>query len=263
MPMTVKEYFIGQLYMTARSSQEETGKEAGEGIEILENKPYEENDPINEHKMPKGQYTYKIMHMKSKLPSAVAMIVPDSLTDIHEKSWNAFPHTLTIYSNKYFGEKFFLSVETMHLDDNGNSENAVNLSADDLKARKVDYVDIAKEDPSSKFQPEADPRTFKSTKTGRGPLAADFKNNTSPVMTCYKVVKLRFKVFGLQSKIESWGHSAGIRSPFLEYHRKIFCWIDEWINMTVDDIREMEAETKRITEAKLAETSGAAATAST
>lgn len=43
--------------MVARSSQEETGQEAGEGVEIVKNHPYEISDPVNKYKMPKGQYT--------------------------------------------------------------------------------------------------------------------------------------------------------------------------------------------------------------
>jgi Phosphatidylinositol transfer protein len=50
--------FRGQLYMVAKSSQEETGKEAGEGIEIIKNHPYAVDDPVNKYKMEKGQYTY-------------------------------------------------------------------------------------------------------------------------------------------------------------------------------------------------------------
>lgn len=260
MPMTVDEYFTGQLYMTAKSSQEETGKNAGEGIEIVENRPYDVDDPINEHRMPAGQYTHKIMHLRSKLPSYVSALVPDSLTDVIEYSWNAFPHTLTMYANAYFGEKFFLSVETVHANDRGDQENAVKLSPENLKLRVVDFVDIAAKDPSVKFVPESDPRSFKSEKTGRGPLVEGFrKTGPDPVMTCYKVVKLRFKVFGLQSKAESWGQSSGIRNPFLEYHRKIFCWMDEWHGMTLEQIRAMEAETAAITKAKLEEDRVAAA----
>lgn len=254
MPMTVDEYFTGQLYMTAKSSQEETGKNAGEGIEILKNEPYEASDPINEHNMPSGQFTHKIMHLKSKLPSFVALLVPDSMTDIEEKSWNAYPHTLTIYKNQYFGSKFFLSVETVHANDNGEQENAVSLSQADLNARVVDVIDIAAESSSSKFDPAADPREFCSTKTGRGPLAEGWARAApppSPVMTAYKVVKLQFKVFGVQTRAESWGQSSGIRSPFLEYHRKIFCWMDEWFGMTLEDIRNMEAATAKITKDKL------------
>lgn len=263
MPMTVDEYFTGQLYMTAKSSQEETGKNAGEGIEILKNEPYEASDPINVHKMPAGQYTHKIMHLKSKLPAFVAMLVPDSMTDIEEKSWNAYPHTLTVYKNAYFGAKFFLSVETVHANDNGTQENAVNLPQEDLVARVVDVVDIAAESSSAKFDPTADPRQFCSKKTGRGPLVSGWATSEpapSPVMTAYKVVKLRFKVFGVQTRAESWGQSAGIRSPFLEYHRKIFCWMDEWFGMSLQDIRDMEDATAKITKDKLEASSAELAT---
>ena len=49
------------------------------------------------------------------------------------------------------------------------------------------------------FQEDEDPRTFKSAKTGRGPLTApDWKNHVDPVMTCYKLVSVEFKWWGLQ-----------------------------------------------------------------
>lgn len=252
MPLTVDEYFVGQLHMTAKSSQEETGKNAGEGIEILENRPYEPDDPVNTYNMPAGQFTHKVMHLKSKLPTFIAMMVPISMTDIVERSWNAFPHTLTVYSNAYFGEKFFLSVETMHANDQGDQENAVSLSAEDLSLRTVDFVDIADTSSGSDIPDSENPTLFKSQKTGRGPLVPGFrKSMQDPIMTCYKVVKLRFKVLGLQTKAESWGHLYGIRKPFLQYHRKIFCWMDEWHGMTLSDIRAMEQETARITSEKL------------
>lgn len=43
--------------MVAKASQEESGKQAGEGIEIVINEPFDENSPINKYKMPPGQYT--------------------------------------------------------------------------------------------------------------------------------------------------------------------------------------------------------------
>lgn len=252
MPLSVEEYFVGQLHMTAKSSQEETGKSAGEGIEIVENRPYEASDPVNIYGMPLGQYTHKIMHLKSKLPSFIAMMVPVSMTDIVERSWNAFPHTLTVYSNAYFGEKFFLSVETMHANDRGEQENAVNLSTEDLSGRIVEYIDIADTSGSSDIPNSENPTLFRSQKTGRGPLVPGFRHvMPEPIMTCYKVVKLKFKMLGLQTKAETWGHLYGIQKPFQEYHRKIFCWMDEWHGMTIQDIREMEHETARITKEKL------------
>ncbi|VDO95668.1 unnamed protein product [Schistosoma mattheei] len=62
MPLTVAEYRIAQLYMIQKKSREEsTGR--GSGVEILKNEPYE-NGPGG-----KGQYTFKIYHVGSHLPS--------------------------------------------------------------------------------------------------------------------------------------------------------------------------------------------------
>lgn len=253
MPMTSAEYYLAQLYMVAKASQEESGQQAGEGIEIVRNEPFSEKSELNKHNMPPGQYTEKIMHLKSKLPKFIAMLVPDTMTNIRECSWNSFPWCKTEYSNEFFGEKFYMSVETMHSDDRGTQENAVNLNAEDLAKRKIDYLNIACEDSTVAMEKGEDPTKFLSKKTGRGNLKPTFMEDHDPIMTCYKVVKLRFKVFGLQSKVEQWGHAYGIRSPFLKYHRKLFCWIDEWFGLTIDDIRAMEAETARITKAKMEE----------
>ena len=32
---------------------------------------------------------------------------------------------------------------------------------------------------------------------------------------------------------------------FRNFHRQVFCWMDEWYGMTMDDIRRIEAETKQ------------------
>lgn len=44
--------------MVAKASQEESGQQAGEGIEIIANEPFDENSPCNKYNMPPGQYTY-------------------------------------------------------------------------------------------------------------------------------------------------------------------------------------------------------------
>lgn len=251
LPITCEEYRIAHLYMLAKASQEESGQQAGEGIEIVRNESFDETSSINKYNLPAGQYTEKIFHLKSKLPRFIAMLMPDSMTDIIEYSWNSFPRYRTEFHNAYFGDKVVISVETMHSNDRGTLANAVNLSDDDLVKRKVDYINIACDDKQVPFDEGEDPRKFMSEKTGRGCLPSDFFEFYSPVMTCYKVVKFRFRVFPVQSKVEQWGQQVAFRNTFLKYHRKLFCWIDEWFGLSIDDIRKMEEETAKITMQKI------------
>mmetsp|Transcript_6335 Transcript_6335/g.11436 ORF Transcript_6335/g.11436 Transcript_6335/m.11436 type:complete len:280 (+) Transcript_6335:505-1344(+) len=247
LPLTTEEYHLAQLYMVSKASREETG--GGEGVEIVKNQPYIDNP----HKLPPGQYTEKIFHLRSKVPSFIAAIIPASAMSLVEYSWNAFPKCLTVYEHTYSGEKFHLSVETMHLDDNGHNPNANNLSPEELKVRHVEMLNIADKANGVAMVKGEDPTVFHSKKTGRGPLDKNFAYNSQPIMCAYKVVRLNFKVFGLQKKVEDWGHRYGIRNPFIHYHRKLFCWIDEWYGLTLEDIRAMEVDTQRITMNKLHE----------
>ncbi|VDO18123.1 unnamed protein product [Brugia timori] len=50
--------------------------------------------------------------------------------------------------------------------------------------------------------PETDVREFESKKTGRGRLPKDWIETTKPVMCCYKVVQVHFKMFGFQTMVE-------------------------------------------------------------
>lgn len=36
---------------------------------------------------------------------------------------------------------------------------------------------------------------------------------------------------------------------FTNFHRQLFCWIDKWIELTMEDIRRMEDETQKELEA--------------
>lgn len=77
------------------------------------------------------------------------------------------------------------------------------MSSEKLKQRDVVFIDIAN-DPiaTGDFKETEDPTKFKSQKTGRGPLVGpDWKDKVNPVMTCYKLVTVEFKWFGLQVSI--------------------------------------------------------------
>uniref|UniRef100_A0A4W4F5B0 Phosphatidylinositol transfer protein alpha isoform n=1 Tax=Electrophorus electricus TaxID=8005 RepID=A0A4W4F5B0_ELEEL len=87
LPISVEEYQVGQLYSVAEASKNETG--GGEGVEVLKNEPYENEDGE------KGQYTHKIYHLHSKVPTFVRVLAPSSALNIHEKAWNAYPYCRT------------------------------------------------------------------------------------------------------------------------------------------------------------------------
>lgn len=51
-----------------------------------------------------------------------------------------------------------------------------------------------------------DPRVFSSAKTGRGPLREGWRQHTKPIMCSYKLVSVKFEVWGLQTRVEQFVH---------------------------------------------------------
>ncbi|KAL1494514.1 hypothetical protein ABEB36_010100 [Hypothenemus hampei] len=232
MPLTVEEYRIGQLYMIARHSLEQSGD--GEGVEVVENK--EITDP--EHG--KGQYTEKRIHLSNRLPYWIQAIIP-RIFYVTEKAWNYYPFTITDYTCSFI-PKFHISIETKYENNSGTTENCLNLTPEQLSERIVEHIDIAYDEVSAKhYKEEEDLKFFKSTKTGRGPLVDGWRTNFQPIMCSYKLVHVYFEVFGFQTKVEEFIHSC-IREVLLLGHRQAFAWVDDWIDMTLDDVRKYESQ---------------------
>mmetsp|Transcript_27485 Transcript_27485/g.47436 ORF Transcript_27485/g.47436 Transcript_27485/m.47436 type:complete len:279 (+) Transcript_27485:55-891(+) len=238
LPMTVPDYHISQLYMVAKASQQETDAKAGEGIQIMENKPFTDERES-------GQFTYKIIHIRSKLPGWIRKIVPKTVV-VEEKSWNAYPHCKTVYSCPFFGNKFSMIVESMHLPDYGQTENAMGLDEKALKGRTVDPIDIANDPVESKdYKKEEDP-TKVTSKTGRIPISGKgWQKSASTIMCCYKLCTVEIKIWGLQTRLEKFAQHV-LRNVFLIYNRKAVCWTDEWFGLTIEDIRKMEDKTQKV-----------------
>ncbi|KAM7398052.1 hypothetical protein PAMA_006088 [Pampus argenteus] len=88
------------------------------------------------------------------------------------------------------------------------------LDAETWKKVDVVYIDIADRsqvEPKD-YKSEEDPCRFKSVKTGRGPLGPDWRQE---------------------------------KRLFTNFHRQLFCWIDKWIDLNMEDIRRMEEETRK------------------
>eukprot|EP00062_Callorhinchus_milii_P021655 gi/632978608/ref/XP_007906008.1/ PREDICTED: membrane-associated phosphatidylinositol transfer protein 2 [Callorhinchus milii] len=252
LPMSVEEYRIAQLYMIQKKSREETCGE-GSGVEILENRPYVDGPGGS------GQYTKKVYHIGMHIPSWFRSILPKAALRVEEESWNAYPYTRTRYTCP-FVEKFSIDIETYYKPDPGDHVNVFNLSATEKRQRIVDPIDIVRDPiPPNEYKTEEDPKLYKSTKTGRGPLSEswvdEYKNvpEKMPVMCAYKLCKVEFRYWGMQSKIERFIHDVGLRKVMLRAHRQAWCWQDEWYGLTMEDIRLLERETQVMLAQKMAQ----------
>ncbi|CAM6091152.1 unnamed protein product [Calypogeia fissa] len=236
MPLSIEEFRIAQMYMVTRIQEQQTS--GSEGVEVLVNKAFDNQE------FGTGQYTSKIYRMQSKAPSWVAAIAPTNALVIEEEAWNAYPKCKTILKCPYF-PKFKLTIETMHVADSGETSNALNLSKSALSSRKVETIDIASH-PQDYWSyviggDAVDLTTFKSKKTGRGPLLPGWQETSKPVMTAYKVVTVDAPYWGFGYRLEQLLLS-GERALFAESHKQCVSWIDEWFGLTYNDVRKLELQ---------------------
>ena len=250
--MSVEEYRIAQLYMIAKKSREEsTGAESG--VEILINEPYTDG-PGGKG----GQYTHKLYHVGSHLPAWVKSFIPKSALIVEEEAWNAYPYAKTRWKCPLV-EKLLLECETYYTPDGGHQENIFNLTDSEKRNRIVDIIDIVKDNEGMAYDdPEKeDPTVYISKKTGRGPLNDGWlkehwtdcdgekqpTENDGAVMCAYKLFKVEFRYWGLQSRVESMIHDIALRKTMLNGHLRAWTWQDEWHGLTMEDIRVIERQT--------------------
>ncbi|WKX98484.1 hypothetical protein Q1695_013847 [Nippostrongylus brasiliensis] len=227
-----------RLLFQKKSRLDSHGKDSG--VVILSNKPYKDGPGGS------GQYTFKIYHIGSKIPVWIRSILPTSALEAHEEAWNAYPYTKTRYSTPMM-DRFSLEVETIYFNDPGTQNNVFNLSAEELKSRIVDVMDFVKDPISSNdYCTEEDPKLYRSQKTGRGPLNDDWVQECvrtgKPVMCAYKMCRVEFRYWGMQTRAERWIHDLALRNTMLRAHRQAWAWQDEWVGLNMADIRRLEAE---------------------
>ncbi|XP_007448738.1 PREDICTED: membrane-associated phosphatidylinositol transfer protein 2 isoform X1 [Lipotes vexillifer] len=250
LPMTVEEYRIAQLYMIQKKSRNETFGE-GSGVEILENRPYTDGPGGS------GQYTHKVYHVGMHIPSWFRSILPKAALRVVEESWNAYPYTRTRFTCP-FVEKFSIDIETFYKTDAGENPNVFSLSPVEKNQLTIDFIDIVKDSvPPNEYKTEEDPKLFHSTKTQRGPLSEnwieEYKQQVFPIMCAYKLCKVEFRYWGMQSKIERFIHDTGLRKVMVRAHRQAWCWQDEWYGLNMENIRELEKEAQLMLSRKMAQ----------
>ncbi|KAK2571737.1 Cytoplasmic phosphatidylinositol transfer protein 1, partial [Acropora cervicornis] len=156
----------GQLYMISKHSHEQS--DHGEGVHVVK------NEPCEDEKYGKGQFTEKRVYLSSRLPAWMRSYIP-KIFYVEEKAWNYYPYTITVF----FSSKIF------NKDTN--------------------------------------------------------KDNTEPIMCSYKLVSVSFDVWALASRVESFVHRI-IQDILLLGHRQAFAWIDSWIDMDIEDVRDYEKD---------------------
>eukprot|EP00160_Parvularia_atlantis_P003620 Unigene1302_Nuclearia_a/m.4151 Unigene1302_Nuclearia_a/g.4151 ORF Unigene1302_Nuclearia_a/g.4151 Unigene1302_Nuclearia_a/m.4151 type:complete len:104 (-) Unigene1302_Nuclearia_a:201-512(-) len=82
-------------------------------------------------------------------------------------------------------------------------------------------------------------------KTDRGQLSPGWRQKPmQQVMCCYKLITVEFKLMGVQNRVENFIHKTS-RYQMLKLHRQIFCWLDNYVDLTMEQMREIEEHTKR------------------
>lgn len=112
---------------------------------------------------------------------------------------------------------------------------------------------------------EEDPTLFMSSKTSRGPLnegwieeywnevqgrAQPTPRNMS-LMCAYKLCRVEFRYWGMQTKLEKFIHDTALRKTMVRAHRQAWAWQDEWVGLTMDNIREIERQTQLALQKKM------------
>jgi hypothetical protein len=77
----------------------------------------------------------------------------------------------------------------------------------------------------------------------RGPLRKEWQRDVKPVMCAYKMVKVDANYWGVQNRVEKLMLN-GIHQVVLLTHRNAFCWLDEWFDLTYEEICDKE-QTRR------------------
>ena len=232
MPLSVSEYKKGQRYMIARA-QLEAGFE-GDRVELVG------AEPCQHAKFGAGIHQEKRYHLARHLPFWAQKFLPTEPFYVTENSWNYYPRYNETNFTCHLSNRISVEVQTTYQDDAGNTDNALNLTPEELAVREVVYLDLVYDEMSNATKEAAcSLKGFKSEKIDRGPFAPDWPHSSSPVMCSYKVIRVNVNVFGFQTIGESTIHGK-LRDVLLQGHKEAVLWLDEWYDITEGELVELE-----------------------
>eukprot|EP00127_Corallochytrium_limacisporum_P000967 Clim_evm51s33 gene=Clim_evmTU51s33 len=234
LPLSVEEYQIGQLYAVAEMSKQETG--GGDGVEVTKNEPFENEE------YGKGQYTYKTYHLETKVPGWIKMVAPKGSLKLREEAWNAYPYCRTVLTNDYMKDNMHIIVETWHKEGRvGDHKNPHDVPEPEYEKMEKPIVDIVNGTlPKNDYDEKFDPKLHGSERAERGPWTEkDWDKKCEPSMVAYKKISVKFKWWGLQTRVEQFIHSTQARL-LLKFHRQVVGFLDGYFGWTMEQLREHE-----------------------
>lgn len=236
MPLSVAEYGTGIAYSTARVAEELIRKNPGDRMEVLANEPFEDGKRS-------GVFAHKVFHVSARIPEWVKAMIPSlRAATLEEKSWNTYPVCESKYRCGLLGDRFSMSVHSVHLDgDRGETDNAFKLSAQDLKLREIVYIDLGKVSASDGVPA---PASHAPKASKRGPLSEDWQSRCEPVMCVYKLVRLEIRIWPVQSQCESLMLNGQVRNGFVTLNHRVYHWMDQFLSMDADQLAEFQAASR-------------------
>ena len=244
MPINANRYEQAEQYMVARRTINESDGN-GEGIETLDSDTSEEL----------GIHTHKIYHYTSRMPRIIRWALPSGMLDFHEECWAKFPRNLCKYSAPYLGERLDIAVDSYTVPFNPSSgfdnidDNIAHLTPEELSIREIRYMDIISQPPQSKDK-ELQLEGFSCPELGipefqKPKRKFDFhkipewaETYTGTMLLTVKVVKVKFAIWGLQTRIEELLATSAIPNIFLDSVRAIVAWAPTWSKMSPQEIEE-------------------------
>ncbi|KAH0787269.1 Phosphatidylinositol transfer protein [Histomonas meleagridis] len=242
-------------YAVNRRTTEESG--GGDGFEIVEADNFEENGQV-------GRHVHRILHFKNQVPAAIRWAVPEKYSSIHEDNRNCFPHYQANFFIPNLGDDLIFDTETKHFEyEKGTPleeflENTLNnvmgFSQKELKKRQIVYLDIldGKESKNKQFDIHGysfeeggiPPFPTKKSHSDSSKPPHWLKGYDGPLVCIVKTVKFRLKFHGIQSFVEKYVTQTIMPQTYLDTHRSMLIWINEWFHMSEEDLMNLENKTK-------------------
>lgn len=166
-------------------------------------------------------------------------MISDSIKLTEVESWEAYPYFRSKSINSSLS-KYHMTIEGVSMPGNGSPlENPLDLPEAVLTERKIVVVDISKDVAIEDYRDKKDPILFRSAKTGRGPLEPGaWMEDMQPCLTCYILISIQFDFMGPLGRIAERRLHRGIQRAMTLHHRELFCYIDEWIDLSEKDLAQ-------------------------